>query len=116
MSPNAVPTAPMITPSATKIFITEGTPAPIDFSTAISRVFSSTSMMSVATMMKLATSTMKPRMTAITTFSICSAEKRLRLSSPQSFARNGQPPSANDDPAHHRARGVHVVDLAARAR
>ena len=94
MSPKAVPIAPMITPSATKTFITEGTPAPIDLRTAISRVFSRTSMMSVATMMKLATRTMNPRITAMTSFSICRAENRLRLSSPQSLARNGQPPRA----------------------
>ena len=37
MRPNTVPTAPMITPSATKIFMTLGTPAPIDLRTAISR-------------------------------------------------------------------------------
>ena len=79
----------MASPSATKIFMMLVVVAPIDRSTAISRVFSSTSMTRVATTMKLATSMMKPRITAMAMRSIISAEKRLRFISPQSLVRNG---------------------------
>ena len=79
----------MTSPSATKIFMTLVVVAPMDRSTAISRVFSSTSMTSVATTMKLATSMMKPRITAMAIRSIMRAEKRLRFISPQSLVRKG---------------------------
>ena len=85
--PIAVPMAPMVRPSTTKIFITLASRAPIDLRMEISLVFSSTSMISVLRMLKHATRTMKVRMMAIASFSSFSAEKRLRLSSAQSLVR-----------------------------
>ena len=62
-----------------------GTPSAL--STAISLRFSSTSMMTVATMRPAATMTMIERMMPITSFSRRSAEKRFRFISPQSLTR-----------------------------
>ena len=62
-----------------------GTPSALR--TEISLRFSSTSMMTVATMRPAATMMMMERMMPITSFSSRSAEKRLRFISPQSRAR-----------------------------
>jgi len=89
--PRAVPATPMISPSMAKILRIERRVAPSVIRTAMSFVFSITTMIRVEMMLNAATITMRTRMTNITTFSSFRAEKRFRLLCIQSFAQNGYP-------------------------
>ena len=87
MRPSTPPAMPICSPSERKIFTMPPSGTPSALSTEISLRFSSTSMITVATINPAATITMIDRMMPITSFSRRSAAKRLRFISPQSFVR-----------------------------
>ena len=87
MRPRMLPATPICRPSIRKIFTMPPSGTPSALSTAISLRFSSTSMITVATMSPAATITMMDKMMPITSFSRRSAANRLRFISPQSFVR-----------------------------
>ena len=93
-APSAVPSPPISSPSHRNTWSTTRERAPRDFSTPMSRRFSSTTMNSVLTMLNAATRTISARITNITAFSSFIQVNRLRLSSIQLLARSPGVPSA----------------------
>ena len=82
---------PTITPWMPKIVRMSKSLVPIALRIAISRFFSSTTMMRVAITMKAATTMIDVKTTPSTTFWMASAVKRFWFSSAQSSVWNGPP-------------------------